>query len=325
MVKTKNNFKKMAALIIPSLLLIAGCTPQTTSTQTENIPTIVGTFYPVSEIAKAIGQDTIKVETLIPTGAEPHSYEPTAKQIVELSKADAFIVMEGMFENIEQKIINSNKNIKIIDTADNLELIEISESEHEHHEDETHEESEHEESEHNHADGDFDPHTWLSIHNMEIMTEEITTQLTEMFPENKEMYELNKIKYLTKLQILENQYQTELSSCNQNVILVNHQSFGYVAHEYNFEQISVNGFNPESEPTPKTIQNIIKEAKEHNLKYIFSEGQLDKKTANLLANEINGQVLELNPVLTTESSYIELMENNLKNLKLGLECNNSNQ
>ena len=152
------------------------------------------------------------------------------------------------------------------------------------------------------------------------MTEEITEQLIEMYPQNKEIYELNKVKYLTKLTQLENKYESELSTCNKDVILVNHKAFGYLSDEYGFEQISVSGFSPESEPSPKTIQNVIKKAKELELKYIFSEGQLDKKTAQTLASEIGGEVLELNPILTTEKDYIELMENNLKNLKKGLEC-----
>ncbi len=350
MLKTNSKLKKITTITaISALTLFAGCNTTQLSENTDNgnkVPTITGSFYPVSEIAKAIGQDTIKVNTIIPIGAEPHSFEPTAKQIVELSKSDAIITMEGMFENIEDKIIDSNKEIRIIDAAHNLELVEITEGEHNHeeHADEHHEKEEHghedehadehhEEEEHGHEDethtaddghdhdhGDFDPHTWLSIHNMEKMTEEISEQLIEMYPENKELYEINKVKYLTKLTELENKFEQELSTCAKDVILVNHKAFGYLAHEYNFEQISASGFSPESEPSPKTIQNVINEAKEHNLKVIFSEGQMDKKTAETLASEIDGQVLELNPILTDEKDYFELMEKNLENLKTGLEC-----
>jgi zinc transport system substrate-binding protein len=332
-----SKLKKVSLILIPSLLLMAGCSPVQT-TQVENqLPTIVGTFYPVSEIAREIAQDTINVKTLIPVGAEPHSFEPTAKQIVELSKADALITMEGMFETIENKIIDSNKNIKIIDSSHNLELVKGEEHGHEEegheeegheeegheeegHEEEGHEEEGHEEEGHEEEMSDFDPHTWLSIHNMQIMTEEITEQLIEMYPEHKEQYEINKVRYLTKLTQLENKFKTGLSTCSKDMILVNHKAFGYLAHEYGFEQVSVSGFSPKSEPSPKTIQNIVDKAKEHDVKIVFSEGQLDKKTINTIADEINGQVLELNPILTTEKNYFELMENNLKNLKLGLEC-----
>jgi zinc transport system substrate-binding protein len=323
MIKINSKLKKVSALVIPSLLLFAGCSTAQTQPVNEN-PTIITTFYPIEEITKFVTQDTVNVKLLIPKGAEPHSFEPTTKQIVEISKADVFITMEGMFETIENKIIDTNKNIKIIESTHDIELIKLTEndehSKEEHLEEET-EEYNNEELEEGHDDHrDFDPHVWLSIQNMKIMTEEITEQLIELYPQNKELYNTNKQKYLNKLENLENKFQTQLSTCSKNVILVNHKSFGYLAHEYGFEQISASGFNPESEPSPKTIQDIINQAKEHNLSVIYSEGQMDKKVANLLATEINGQVLELNPILTTETDYFELMENNLKKLKIGLDC-----
>ena len=223
---------KLYILLITLIVLISGCTQVTEETQSlsEQKPVITTSFYPVEEITKAIVQDTAEVKVLIGTGVEPHSFEPTPSQIVELSKSDAFIVMGGMFEEVEHSIIDATSELKVIEATHNVELIKgeehdhhdhdmhekesHDEHEHESHEEEgdhhdgdehnSHHEEEHESHEEDHHDeheeeghhdehnhGDYDPHVWLSIHNIEAMTEEILEHLIEMYPENKELYESN--------------------------------------------------------------------------------------------------------------------------------------
>lgn len=407
--------KLIISLFLLITVLIAGCSNQTTD-QSTSIPTISTIFYPVEEITKQIVQDKANVVVVIPQGSDPHSFEPTPNQIVTFANSQVFVTMDGMFEHIEEKIINTNSEIKIIDSTHHLHLIE-DKHEHEEHtqnyieieyhkehneikyhldvtlpnpcysvienieyvgedliidlsieytapEDmmctqalvETHFESEielnqeihdiiirlngeeithkdihdlndhqeehHTEDEHNHNHGEFDPHVWLSIHNMIDMTKEISEELSKLYPEHADFFTKNGEDYVVKLEELEEKFEQRLSSCEFDKIIVNHKAFGYIAEEFGFEQISVAGFSPESEPTPQTIQNVINTAKEYNLKYVFSEGQLDSRVAQTIANDINGEVLELNPVkLQRHESYIQVMEENLENLAKGLNCN----
>ena len=318
---------KISVVIIMLLAVImAGCSTTVEQTQEEgevvSNPTIVTSFYPVEEITKAIVQDTATVEVLVGTGVEPHSFEPSAQQVVKFSNANIFVTMEGMFEHVEEEMIDSNSNIIVIEAAHNLKLIKGGKHDehHDEHEEEDHNEEKHDEhDDHNH--GEYDPHVWLSIHNMEKMTEEITEHLVELYPQNKELYERNAQAYINQLETLEEEYEVKLSSCKYEEIIVNHKAFGYLAHEYGFEQVGVAGFSPESEPTPKTIQAVIDEAREHNLTVVFSEGQIDSKTAKTIANDINGQVLELNPLrLNDNEDYFSIMRANLNNLAIGLNC-----
>ncbi|MCA9495596.1 MAG: zinc ABC transporter substrate-binding protein [Nanoarchaeota archaeon] len=321
--------KLIIYLVVIFTLFMTACSTPTYNTQEaeENIselsqPLILTTFYPVEEITKAIVQNTAEVKVVVGTGVEPHSFEPSPTQIVELSKADVFVIMKGMFEHIEEEILNTNPNIKIIDSSLDLELINGNEGEDDEYEEES-QDSEDEFEEHDLAHGESDPHVWLSIHNMEAMTNEIFEQLIEIYPENKELYETNAQAYLDKLEELEKEFATKLSNCEHNKIIVNHKAFGYLAHEYGFEQIGIAGFSPESEPSPKTIQNVVDEAKKHKFKYIFSEGQLDKKTAQTIANDIGGEILELNPIKLNENeNYFSIMRANLNNIVKGLDCQN---
>ncbi len=330
--------KYLVTFILITVLIFSACTSSSTQTESqileeveasENSISIVTTFYPVEEITKAIVGNLAEVSVLIGPGIEPHSYEPTPKQIVSLSNSDIFILMDGMFEHVEEELIEANPNLILIESTHNLELIDGEDHDHD---SEEHEEEDHEHEDefledshdgHEHEEFDYDPHVWLSIHNMESMTEEILEHLVELYPENSQYFEDNAQVYLERLEVLEEEYNTTLAVCEHHEIIVNHQAFGYIAHEYGFEQISVAGFSPESEPTPKSIQNVVDEAKEHNLKYVFSEGQMDPKFAQTIANDIEGEVLELNPIKNSDDeNYFSIMESNLENLKLGLNCSN---
>ena len=297
-------------LSVFSILFFAGCTHVDSSNLDnsdfeEDGQIFVATFYPIQEITEAIALGSAEVLVLVPVGVDPHTYDPTPTQIVSLSKADVFIVMGGSFENIEEKILDANPNIKMIDATRTLEL--IGEDEHDH----------------GQGDGDegYDPHVWLSIHNMKIITKEIEEHLSEMYPQNLEIYSENAKMYLERLEELEEEFELGLSNCNNDKVIVNHKAFGYLAHEYGFEQVSVAWFSPESEPSPKAIQRVIDVANENNLSYVFSEGQLDTKTVQTIADDIGAEVLELNPLKMNENEdYFSIMRGNLNNLKVGLDC-----
>lgn len=341
-----NMNKVMLTIILVVMTVFAGCNLDTGTTESqESSQRVVASFYPVEEITRALfnGSEDFEVIGLIPKGSDPHSYEPTPRQLQELSKAEVFVTMGGMFEHIEQDVLEVNPNIKVIESTHFLGDIEFEEHDHAHDDEHGHEESSGEEQGHNEShethdnheesheaqeeheehgpEESQDPHIWLSIHNMEKMTDEIAEHLIEQYPLLEEEIKMNSQEYKGKLESLEKKYEEGLKTCNHNEIIVNHKAFGYLAQEYGFKQISVSGFSPESEPTPKTIQAVIDEAKEHNLSYVFSEGQFSENAANTIANDIGGEVLEINPVLQERhTNYFELMEENLENLKLGLEC-----
>lgn len=339
-------------MLVCSAFLVTGCTSTNTVQEVEK-ETIATTFFVTDEITKQIVGDKLNVELIIPKEISPHDYEPTPQQLVKLSKANTLVTLGGMFEHIEDEIVEVNSNIKIIESTHNIKLLteeegehhheEHSENEHhdeehdehsdetkenEHHEDEheEHSEDEHHEEEshhdHHHEDFGYDPHVWLSVSNAILMTQEIEEHLVELYPEYAEEFKVNAQKYIQELEALQTKYNTNLQSCEADVIIVNHKAFGYIANEFGFEQVSAAGFSHEIEPSIKELEEIIFEAKEHNVSVIFSEGGVNPKLAETIATEVNGQVLPLYPIATTqEDSYISIMNSNLDNLKVGLKCN----
>ena len=304
--------KKILILsILGFLTLFVGCSSTVNNSDLNNKITIVTTFYPVEEITKNIVGDNYNIEVLIPLGVDPPDFDPKVKSITDLSKANYFVTMGGMFAPIENKIINANHNIKVIDSTKNINLL-----------------MKNNKLVLNNKDNnlsvlsDYDPHIWLSIDNMIIMTHNIKSNLISQFPEHAQEFKSNADNYIKNLNKLKLEFNNGMNNCKLNKILLNHKAFGYLGHTYGFSQISIAGFTPESEPTPKMIKNVIDTAKKNNIKYVFVEDQLDSKVTKTIADDIGGKIFTLSVIkMNSNQSYTSLMEDNLKNLKIALDCN----
>jgi zinc transport system substrate-binding protein len=109
--------------------------------------------------------------------------------------------------------------------------------------------------------------------------------------------------------------------------VVAHASFTYPARRYRLIQVPVMGLSPDSEPSPARLARIVRFARQHQVKVIFFETLVNPRLAETLAREVGARTLALNPIegLTRDDEavgrgYVELMEENLKNLRTALEC-----
>lgn len=187
-------------------------------------------------------------------------------------------------------------------------------------------EPESEEGHHHH--GEYDPHIWLDFENDQKIVNAIAETLSQKDPANKEFYTKNAQEYNSRLARLNTDYISALSNCKQKEFISGgHNAFSYLAHKYNLQTISAFGISPDSEPTPQKIKSIVDLTKEHGIKYIYFEKLVSLKMAQTIASEAGAKTLVLNPAhnLLKEQfdqgiTFISLMEENLKNLEIGLEC-----
>jgi len=300
--------KKIFLIVILFLILIFnGCNLNIESSSKvisgNYKPMILTSFFPVYDITKNLVGNDFDVEVLIPIGVDPHSFQMSPKEVVKYSNLDSFVEMGGMFDIYENKFLNSfndKKKVYLINSTENLNYSKYYS---------------------NVNKNNINPHIWLSFDFMSQMTKNIASDLIKKYPNKKGQIESGEKRYLEKLKKLKSDYKKGLSNCKYNKIIVNHKAYTYLAKDYNFTQISVAGFSPESEPSPNTIKMVVDTAKSLGLKYVFVEENLDKKVSETIANDIGGEVIELSPISIDENvGYFELMEDNLNNLKIGLNC-----
>ncbi len=172
-----------------------------------------------------------------------------------------------------------------------------------------------------------DPHVWLSprLAKEEVLV--IASELIKADNENVEYYLENAKKLLLKLDNLTVGFETGLSECKRKQIITSHSAFGYLVKEFGLSQVSISGLSPEEEPSTKQLVEIAKIAKKEGAKYIFFEKLVSPKLAETIASEIGAGTLVLDPIegisdndIMQSKNYITLMEENLANLRIALEC-----
>ena len=185
----------------------------------------------------------------------------------------------------------------------------------------------HEHGHHHH--GGKDPHIWVDLANDQIMVDTIAKALAEKDPANSAFYLNNAKEYKLKLADLDRRFKETLATAKHKTIIYGgHFAFGYFAKRYGLEHDSpYDGFSPNAEPSPKAIASLIEKLKKSGIKYIYYEELLDPKVARTISQE-TGAKLELlhgahnvsKDELTRGVTFIDIMEDNLRKLKVGLEC-----
>ncbi|KAA0548995.1 adhesin [Bacillus sp. BGMRC 2118] len=319
----KSLYKFIIVLVLAASFL-AGCGTEDDSSKTpEDVLTVYTTIYPLEDFTKKIGGEFVEVKSIFPPGVDAHTYEPTAKMMVDIAKADALIYtgigLEGFMNAASDTL--KKENVKIIKVADGLEGFEETEGHHE--EDEHEEHSDHDEGEHNH--GDEDPHIWLDPLIAIEMADTVYHELVTLKPEGEEVFKQNFTKLKSELEKLDQEFIEAVQNSSKKEILVSHAAYGYWEKRYGIEQISISGLSPTNEPTQKDLKKVIDTAKEHDIKYVIVEQNVSSKMTDSVKKELQAETLVLRNLesISYEDSesnedYFSLMRKNIKTLKTAL-------
>ena len=259
---------------------------------------ILVTFYPIYKFTKAVGGNKVDVSVIIPSGVEPHDWEPTVQDIENLKKAKMVVINGAGLESWIPKLVAANPDIIVVDSSKNISLLQKNETK-----------------------SMTDPHIWLDPVLVKIQVQNIADGLIKIDPENADYYQQNANQYKAKLDQLDNQIRTNLASCNKKDFLAFHDAFSYFSKEYGLNQNTiVGGLNPENEPTATKLQEITQKAQNLGINVVFTEEAVNPQISKVIADEIHGRVLVLSPLEVTNinDDYIEKMQNNLSNLKEAL-------
>ncbi len=249
-------------------------------------------ILPQKYFVEQIAGDKVKVNVMVRSGFSPATYEPQTSQMKLLSDSQVYFSIGVPFENAWlEKFESANKSMTIVDTSKHISKIKM--DKHEHHDEEKHEEEHHDEDEHkdeHHEDG-LDPHVWLDPLLVKVQAKSIYDTLIHMDSSNKAFYTKNYHDFLKKLDELNMKIESKLKNVSKSEFMVFHPSWGYFAKRYDLEQIVVE--KEGKEPKPKEIVELIKEAKEHQIKVIFVSPQFSQKAAQTIARSIKGTVVNI--------------------------------
>ena len=307
------NINRLSALVCActlSLSLLTGCGTQPADTAAgDGRLRVLTSFYPMYDFACKIGGDCIDVTNMVPSGTEPHDWEPSTNDLKNLEKADVFIYNGADMEPwADDLLVSRSDKLRVVEASENVEL-RTTDGEHEH-------AHEHEGADHHH--GDFDPHVWLDPENAKIEMEAIRDALCAADPENSTVFQSNYEKYAAELDALDAEFREKLAPLPNRTIVVAHEAFGYLCDAYGLTQVGIEGLSPDSEPDPGRMAEVIDFVREHSISTIFFEELVSPKVAEAIASETGAQAKMLSPLegLSDEQAaagadYFSVMHDNL--------------
>ncbi len=291
-------YKSVLAVAVGSLGLglLSACSDagaqSESSDATGDQVSVATSIYPMTFLAEQVVGDSGRVIDLAPTSGEAHDLELSPRQVSDLMKADVALYLgDGFQPPVEQAVAQRDGA-----SVDALQVV---------------------------SEGELrsgDPHIWLSPELMSQVAGSLADQLAQVDPDHADQFQANAERLQQELGQLDQEYRTALAGCAAGSLLTSHEAFGYLADRYGFEQHGVMGINPETEPSPKRLQEVQQLVKAEGIDSLFIE-----------AGDSSGQklaeILELTPkeLHTLESKpegmdYFEAMRANLESLTNGLGC-----
>jgi zinc transport system substrate-binding protein len=256
------------------------------------VNTIVS-IVPQKSIVEAIGGELVNVSVMVLPGNSPHSYEPKASQMKDLNDAKIYFAIGVEFENAWLKRFqNQNKSLKIVDTSKGIEKLAMIKHKHE---DDDHKGHKHHDHHDDHKAESKDPHVWTSTQNLKVIANNIYNELISIDSKNSATYEANYKLLINKIDSVQSQIKEILKDTpKDSKFMVFHPAWGYFANEYGLIQIAVEVEG--KEPKPAVLVELIKEAREENIKAIFTQPEFSEKSAKVIADELGIKVIKASPL-----------------------------
>ncbi len=287
----------LVALILVALILLAGlgagCGGGAEDGGSEGGRlSVVASFYPLVDAARAVGGDRIDVANLTPAGVEPHDIELNPRQLDRVADADLVLYLGGGFQPAVEEAVRRAR--RAVDLRSGLTGAEPD-----------------------------DPHVWLDPGLFAQVVDGIEAALVEVDPAGAEGYASRAADYRGRLVELDGELRDGLATCGQRTIVTSHQAFGYLARRYGLEQVAISGLSPDAEPDPRRLAELTDLVRSRGVTTIFTEELVSPKVAETLAREAGVETAVLNTIEGVEDDdedYFSLMRENLAALRTALGC-----
>ena len=269
-------------ILLLTLFYLSGC-----NSAHNDKPTLSVTIEPQRYFAEKIAGDNFRVNTIVPPGTSPETYDPTPSQMVALGKSTLYFKVGYLgFENAwGTTLAENNAGVGIVNTSNEIVLMDGENLDniiggHQHHEGHSH-------------DG-VDPHTWSSPKSALIMAENMLNALVMADVENQKLYRENFKLLQAEIIETDKKITSLLENSTTKSFIIYHPALSYFARDYNLTQYSIEfeGKNP----SPQQLRQMIDFAKEQEIKTIFVQKGFDMKNAESLANEVGASIHSIDPL-----------------------------
>ena len=250
-------------------------------------PVVTVTIEPLRYFVEQIAGDKVSVTTLVPKGSSPETYEPTAQQMVNMSKSALFVKVGNLgFERTWMEKLNTlTSHITIVDTSEGIEYVSASDR------------------------GITDEHTWMSTKNALVIAHNIYLALTKVDSSSSVYYKERYDSLVASINKLNSTITQQLKSIDNRSFIIYHPALTYFAKDYSLTQLALE--EDGREPSAASLAKLITNAKKLGTKLMFVQKEFDNRNREIITIETGVKTVDINPLDYNWDKQMTLVANAL--------------
>lgn len=232
---------------------------------------ITVTIEPLRYFAECIAGDRFDVETMVPQGGNPETYEPSARQMMNLSHSVLYVKVGSIgFERTWMKKLEQNApHAIIVDSSDGISMMKT-------------------------ENGIPDPHTWMSTANSLIIAENIYRALVKIDKKDSIYFKKNLENLIDSINHVDSEIRHLVRNAKTRSFLIYHPILTYYARDFGLTQIPLE--EESREPSARQMHNIISRAKNERVKVFFVQKEFANRNINAVTESTGADTAEIDPL-----------------------------
>jgi ABC-type Zn uptake system ZnuABC Zn-binding protein ZnuA len=274
---------------------------------------VIATTSIVGDIVSTVGGNAIELHVLIPRGKDPHGYQATPQDLTRVADADLIIINGfGLEEGFIDDLVQVADEVPIISISEGIEPLDfVAETEDHEHEGEDHEH------------GGVDPHIWFDPIKVLVWVENVADAFSGMDPNNEDVYKSNADAFETEIEALHAWIQEQVAEIpmDKRLLVTDHHSFAYFAHRYGFSTLGavIPAYSTSASPSAKDLAELNDLIAEYQVRAIFVGRTTNPQLAESIAQDTGIQIVPLfTGSLGVENepgdTYISMMRENVTDI-----------
>lgn len=290
-------------LLIVLALMVSACGGQPASDSGQSAPVVLTSTPLLADVTRNIAGDRVKVDSLLPLGADPHAYQPTPQDAARVSDSNLIIVNGAGYEQFLNPLLeNARGKTTVLEASTGVPPREEA--------------------------GAVDPHMWLDPENVIVYVQNIRDALTRLDPAGADVYTSNADRYIAQLKDLDAYIQEQVGQIpsERRMLVTNHEALGYFADKYGFKVVGtvIRSFSSDASPSARQLAGLIDQVRSSGAPAIFLDASDSDTFARQIADETGVKVVtDLHLESLTDgapaATYIDMMKHNVTEIVSALK------
>ena len=225
-------------------------------------------IVPQIYFVERIGGNRVDVQAIMPKYVDHDTFEPTPRQLKDISKADLYIKIGIEHFQFEPKyvdpLVNNHPNLKVVNMSEGIRLL------------------------------PDDPHIWIAPPTVKASAQTICKALSARYPADAPYFRKNLEAFIRDIDALDGKIRALLAAQEGKSFLIFHPALGYFAEHYHLKQLVIE--KEGKSPSALHLRRLSDRARAEKIPAILVQKGFDHKSAATLAAEFGGRLLEIDPM-----------------------------